>query len=185
MSNNTPSSLICFKNGYSYVNIPVILTPEKLSDDGIKECQVGPLPSFAVHGTVALAAHDPGTVKIFSISQAAKETIKPRPLKIPEFEKESDRDFSYERILEENIGAAVEIKCAEKEGKIVVERESYMGIVKAIYKDGRGQSMVALRSMDKRIGDQLIRCSTVVFIQSIESRQSLDNGKKCPYCISL
>ena len=61
MTNNTPSSLICFKNGYSYVNIPVSLSPDpdSTSDSDIKECQVGPLPNFAVHGTVALAPHNP------------------------------------------------------------------------------------------------------------------------------
>ena len=75
MTNNTPSSLICFKNGYSYVNIPVSLSPDpdSTSDSDIKECQVGPLPNFAVHGTVALAPHNPETVKIFSLSQAAKK----------------------------------------------------------------------------------------------------------------
>ena len=76
MTDNTPSSLICFKNGYSYVNIPVDLTlkNEEAEDTGVLECQVGPLPNFAVHGTVALAPHNPEMVKIFSLSQAAKKS---------------------------------------------------------------------------------------------------------------
>ena len=66
MANNIPSSIICFKNGYSYVNVPVSLLSDQHIDNAasIKECTIGPLPNFVVHGTIAVEPHEPGTVEI-------------------------------------------------------------------------------------------------------------------------
>ena len=176
MATNTPSSLICFKNGYSYVNIPVTLTfDQQISDSfwpNIRECQVGPLPNFAVHGTVALAPHNPESVKIFSLSQAAKKIIKPLLLKIPKNHEEND--FSYEKFLTENIGTAVSLTCLIQTGtgeSIAVARErTFNGIIKAIHKDfrGKGESLVVLRSVERNGGEKLIKCSSIVFLETIQ-----------------
>ena len=119
MANNIPSSIICFKNGYSYVNVPVTLPFDprfdkfarpydpRFEDASIKECTIGPLPDFVVHGTIAVEPHRTGgyrTAKIFSLSKAAKTNKKPCPeLKISEMD--STKNISYETILKENIGA--------------------------------------------------------------------------------
>ena len=179
MTDNTPSSLICFKNGYSYVNIPVTLAPdpEKNEHSGIKECQVGPLPNFAVHGTVALAPHDPQTVKIFSLSQAAKKVIKPSPLKISE----DAKDYSYAEILQGNIGTAVRVMCINEtsNGRPCDGTLSFEGIVKAVHTDNsaKGQSLVVLKSLNKNGGERLIKCSSIVNLETIQIRDQFTLGK--------
>ena len=183
MADSTPSSLICFKNGYSYVNIPVTLTSEQAVKSkepethqqivsGIRECQVGPLPTFAVHGTVALAAHSPETVKIFSVSQAAKKMIKALPLKVPE----GDKDFSYEKFLEENIGIAVGLTCLVGDGTQRQVEKHFEGVIKAIHKPVKGESMVVLRSLQRNRGEQLIKCSSIVSLESVQITEPCDEG---------
>ena len=184
MAANTPSSLICFKNGYSYVNIPVALTSSQpiCEDTNIRECQVGPLPNFAVHGTVALAPHTPESVKIFSLSQAAKKIIKPLPLKIPKDDDEND--FSYEKFLIENIGTAIGLTCLIQTGTgeaVGVSRErTFNGIIKAVHKDfrGKGQSLVVLRSLERNGGEKLIKCSSIVFLETIQITDPVEGKLK-------
>ena len=173
MANNTPSSLICFKNGYSYVNIPVSLSPdpELATDADIKECQVGPLPNFAVHGTVSLAAQNPEMVKIFSLSQAAKKVIKPTPLKI------SDLDsYSYDAILVANIGAAVSLTCLLETGKAKADTNTYAGIIKAVHNQQSNNSFVVLKSLNTNGGEMLIRCSSIAHLETIQRRSVLIEG---------
>ena len=180
MTNNTPSSLICFKNGYSYVNIPVSLSPDpdSTSDSDIKECQVGPLPNFAVHGTVALAPHNPETVKIFSLSQAAKKIIKPTPLKIDDL----NDDYSYASILAKNIGTAVTLTCLIETGNARAETNISAGIVKAVHNQqqdfGTGNnSFVVLKSLSANGGEKLIRCSSIVDMETIQRKSNFVEGE--------
>ena len=53
-------SVILFKTGYSFISQPVSLGQE--GDDGkegtVEECRVGPLPAFAVHGSLGLRPGD-------------------------------------------------------------------------------------------------------------------------------
>ena len=174
MTNNTPSSLICFKNGYSYVNIPVTLSPDQelTRDADIKECQVGPLPNFAVHGTVSLAACCPETVKIFSLSQAAKKAIKPTPLKLDGL----GESYSYERILAANIGTAVSLTCLLNTGNAEANRNTYTGIIKAVYEQQSDNSFVVLKSLDTNGGEALIRCSSIAHLETIQRKSDLDDG---------
>ena len=177
MANNTPSSLICFKNGYSYVNIPVNLSPDidSKKDADIKECQVGPLPNFAVHGTVSLVPHNPGTVKIFSLSQAAKKVIKPTPLKINEL----NNDFSYDGILAGNIGTAVRLTCLIQAGSAKAESNIFEGIIKTVHKDPNpsgNNSLVILKSLATNGGEKLIRCSTIAHLETIHRRSDFVEG---------
>ena len=150
MSNNTPSSVICFKNGYSYVNIPVCLSPnqELMKDTDIKECQVGPLPNFAVHGTVSLTAQDPEKVKIFSLSRTGKKDMKPVPLKVNDL----GENCSYEAILAANIGTAVELHSLLGDSVI-----GSIGIIKSVHKDQTSNSYVVLQSLKTNGGEVVIR----------------------------
>ena len=45
------TSVLLFKNGYSFVSLPVPLGGEG-KEGVVEECLLGPLPPFAVHGTV-------------------------------------------------------------------------------------------------------------------------------------
>jgi hypothetical protein len=169
--------MICFKNGYSYVNIPVALTSDQPICEGtnIRECEVGPLPNFAVHGTVSLAPHTPESVKIFSISQAptkilpvTKKTCKTLPLKIPQNDEEND--FSYENVLIENIGNAISLTCLVQTGAKETARErTFTGIIKSVYKDfrGNGQGLVVLKALEPNAGEKMIKCSSILFLETI------------------
>ena len=47
---NTPSSIVCFKNGYIFVCVPVQLGGEE--GDQVQQTTLGPLPRAVVHGTI-------------------------------------------------------------------------------------------------------------------------------------
>ena len=175
MTSNTPLSLICFKNGYSYVNIPVSLSsdPDSANDSDIKECQVGPLPNFAVHGTVALAPNNPETVKIFSLSQASKKIIKPTPLKINDL----GDDYSYESILARNIGMAVSLTCLIQAGNARAETDKVAGIIKAVHKQQLNNSFVILQSLLTNGEETLIRCSSIANMKTIQKESNLVEGE--------
>ena len=184
MGDNTPSSLICFKNGYSYVNIPVSLSHDSesnLNSDGkdlfVNECQVGPLPNFAVQGTVSLEPHDPERVKIFSMSQAAKTVIEPTPLKI-----NTDGDYSYERLLADNIGSAVFLECVVPNGNVLntSPTRTVTGVIKSVHTDLSqigGRSLVVIKSLDTKGGEKAIRCSSIVHLETIQRKNESNIGK--------
>ena len=161
MANNIPSSIICFKNGYSYVNVPVPLPFDQRIDNAasIKESTIGPLPDFVVHGTIAVEPQDPGTVKIFSLSKASKANIKPcSELKISEID--STQRISYETILKENIGARVRVKYQDGE---------LTGTVKSVHKNfgSKGDSLVVLKTQTRNgIRDTLLESSGISFLQT-------------------
>ena len=168
MSNNTPSSVICFKNGYSYVNVPICLSPNpELTKDGdIKECQVGPLPDFAVHGTVSLTAQNPEKVKIFSLSRTEKKVIiDPVPLKVNDL----GENYSYEAILAENIGTRVELTCLLGDSV-----KGVSGIIKSVHKEQSNNSFVVLQSSKTNGIERLIRCASIVSLETTHRKSNLD-----------
>jgi len=120
--NKTPSSIVSFKNGYSFVCVPINLEEVKESKESedaavgtqIRRCHIGPLPDFVVHGTIGLQAEKPDKMKIFSISKVAKE-LSVAKLTVP------PGSFSMATILEANIGKYVLLKCKEKvvHGKVL------------------------------------------------------------------
>ena len=146
--------------------------PESNRDDDIKECQVGPLPNFAVHGTVSLAAYNPETVKIFSLSQAAKKVIKPTPLKLDDL----GESYSYERILAANIGTAVCLTCLLETGNAKSHTNTFAGVVKAVYKKHSDNSFVVLKSFATNGGEYLIRCSTIAHLETIQRKSNFIDG---------
>ena len=174
MADNLPSSLICFKNGYSYVNIPVSLKSDQnnVKSTNVRECQVGPLPDLVVHGTVALEPYNHEKVQIISLARAEENLIAPKPLKISN----DENDYSYEKILEENIGSAVRLTCVTKAdndqtsiGQIVGGEKTFDGIITALHKDAtnKNRSSVVLTSLDSTQGETLVRCTSIAFVESL------------------
>ena len=103
---NIPSSIVCFKNGYSFVCIPVILQDssdeDKKSSDQVQSSILGPLPGEVVHGTIGLQPDHPDKLRILSLSKAPKEKKTPQVLDIPE-----DTEFSIQAYLGANVGKYV------------------------------------------------------------------------------
>ena len=168
-SNNTPSSLICFKNGYSYVNIPVPL-PNKQAGDAdtdIKTCEVGPVPNFAVHGTLAIEPCDPRVVKIFSISKTRKDVKKLTSLKISK--KDANEMVSFKTILMENIGSCVSLKCLFDSKR----EETLIGLVKEVHDnfEGTEDSLVVLKDLNGNGKESLIKCSNIIYLQTARNAE--------------
>jgi len=155
---NTASSLICFKNGYSYVNIPVELENEEKGD--IKECNVGPLPSFAVHGTVGLEADNPEDVKILSIAQARE--------KKPELEIPTGTDVSWAGFLKANIGNAVKITVMEAARHGPANIKHVEGTVKFIQDEQQEPRLAMLLTPDTLggKGSVLVDTSKITLIET-------------------
>ena len=141
----------------------------------IKECQVGPLPNFVVHGTVSLVPNNPETVKIFSLSQAAKRVIKPAPINIDEV----DEHFSYDKILAGNVGTAVWLTCVIQAENSNTTPNVIEGIIKTVYKDPNpsgNNSFVILKPLAKNEGENLIRCSTIAHLETIQRKSDFVDG---------
>ena len=100
------SSVILFKTGYSFISTPVTLsTPGIEVKAGIvEEARVGPLPSFAVHGTVALQPSD-DSVQLLSLGRRQDEDLQ---LLLPEGE-----DLSMPAFLAANTNTLVNITLSE------------------------------------------------------------------------
>ena len=103
---NTPSSIVCFKNGYSFVCIPVILQEsadeDKKSSDQVQSSILGPLPGEVVHGTIGLQPDHPDKLRILSLSKAPNEKKTPPVLDFP-----GDTEFSIQAYLGANVGKHV------------------------------------------------------------------------------
>ena len=83
LGKNTPSSIVCFKNGYSFITTPLELESVDDCDAGtVNEAVIGPLPEFVVHGTIGLQPQDKTKLKILSISKASQDKIE--KLQFPE-----------------------------------------------------------------------------------------------------
>ena len=131
---STPSSVICFKNGYSFISIPVTLKVDEdvidAVDEGvIQETAIGPLPGFVVHGTIGLQPDSPEKIKILSLSKAPVEK-KSHP-----FTLSSNGEMSLSSIIGESLGKKVTLfidhsnngfRIFEVEGNIKSFNEKYL-----------------------------------------------------------
>ena len=134
---SAPSSVICFKNGYSFVCVPVTLkVKEDVGDDVVQQTTVGPLPGFVVHGTVGLQPDRPEKVKIFSLSKATAE--KNASLTLP-----SSGQMSLSSIVQASLGKKVTLfidhsnngsLVREEEGKIKSFNEEYLILEKEVHR---------------------------------------------------
>ena len=99
------SSVILFKTGYSFISTPVTLgSDEDVKAGTVEESRVGPLPSFAVHGTVALQPDD-DSVQLLSLGRRQDEDLQ---LLLPEGE-----DLSMPAFLAANTNTLVNLTLAE------------------------------------------------------------------------
>jgi len=161
MPSNTPSSIVCFKNGFSFVTVPVQLTndPDKQdeTDSGIQSCSIGPLPSFAVHGTVGLQAQESSaaSVKIFSLSKAPKTV---EELRVP-----SGPDFSYHAFLQANVGTHVRVQVKHGEENL----QEWHGRIKWVQPSNDGPRMAILETSDHNVVkfDRLIDTTKIVHLE--------------------
>ena len=105
---NTPSSIVCFKNGYSFMCVPVTLVDDSASDviadDQVQSCLLGPLSGTVVHGTIGLQPDNPDNLRIISLSKAPVKKKAPSRLNIPQ-----DGEISIQSILSANIGNYVKL----------------------------------------------------------------------------
>eukprot|EP00090_Calanus_glacialis_P047572 TRINITY_DN9943_c0_g1_i6.p1 TRINITY_DN9943_c0_g1~~TRINITY_DN9943_c0_g1_i6.p1 ORF type:complete len:550 (-),score=161.39 TRINITY_DN9943_c0_g1_i6:124-1773(-) len=162
---NTPSSIVCFKNGFSFVTVPVILENSEEENAQIKSCTIGPLPSFAVHGTVGLQANNPESVKIFSLSKAPKDDEK---LKLP-----VGPDFSYHAFLEANLFTTVRIQVNYGNNNM----QYYQGRVKWVQTAEHGPKMAILETTENNVKlDKLIDTSKIVHLERT-GMEDIENGR--------
>jgi len=111
-------SIVCYKNGFSYMNIPVKLGDDQDKEENkccecccqkdaeIKETKIGYLPANVLDGSVSLEADDGNNndVKIISVSKAKPDN------KYSTLIKPTDK-FSIKSLIAENIGRQVQINC--------------------------------------------------------------------------
>ena len=169
---NTPSSIVCFKNGYSFVCIPVSLDDEseKKSSDQVQTCTLGPLPDQVVHGTIGLQPTKPDSLKILSLSKAPEKRKTTSVLDIPEAE-----EFSIQAYLGANVGKYVTLTIMQG-----THRWAESGKVKRVLNTANKSFVVIEKSnffhKDLR-ADMLIDISQ---IQSVEGAVENEDGMKQP-----
>ena len=103
---STPSSVICFKNGYSFVCVPVTLKmnedmSDAVCDDVIQQTIIGPLPGFVVHGTIGIQPDNQEKMRIFSLSKAPVDK-RATSLSLP-----SSGEMSLSSIIQASLGRKV------------------------------------------------------------------------------
>ena len=158
----TASSVICFKTGYSFISIPVQLGHGKEDKEGeVRQCEVGPIPSFAVHGTVSLQPWEAEEVQVLSLAKRPEEG---EALKIP-----TGQDFSLSAILEENLGTKV-VVCLEEGQGLHSRTCNIEGKVKWIQprRDSDHQT-TRLACIEDAVGkikvDKMVDCSKLVRVE--------------------
>jgi len=136
--------------------VPVLLENSEEENAQIKSCTIGPLPSFAVHGTVGLQADNPESVKIFSLSKAPKEDEK---LRLP-----VGPDFSYHAFLQANLSTTVRIQANHGDNDI----QYYQGRVKWVQTSENDPKMLILETTENNVKlDKLIDTSKIVHLEKV------------------
>ena len=158
------SSVILFKTGYSFISTPVTLG----SNDGkaglVEEARVGPLPSFAVHGTVALQPDD-DSVQLLSLGRRQEEDLQ---LLLPEGE-----DLSMPAFLAANMNTLVNVTLAEDAKNTRTSRHE--GRVRWVQPPG-GASRLALLQLTHGQGkrDLLLDTAKIVNIERLQDNEERD-----------
>ena len=161
MTNNSPSSIVCFKNGFSFISVPVSLTDYYAGDDEVGSCELGPLPDAVVQGTVNLKAKNPEELKIFSISKARKDS-KSKSLQYPK------KGFSIASFLEANIGCQVELTIFNGQ----MEKVESGKIVNVFNEENDSFVVIDKKKLQK--GELLIDVSKIISVES--DLEVADNG---------
>ena len=156
--------MILFKTGYSFISTPVTLG----SNDGkagiVEEARVGPLPSFAVHGTVALQPDD-DSVQLLSLGRRQEEDLQ---LLLPEGE-----DLSMPAFLAANMNTLVNVTLAEDAKNTRTSR--HQGRVRWVQPPG-GASRLALLQVTHGQGkrDLLLDTAKIVNIERLQDNEERD-----------
>jgi len=164
------SSVICFKNGYSFVSVGVSLGGEN-GEGQVEESTLGPVPNFAVHGTVGLQAWSPDKVQILSLARRKEEDL---PLSIP-----TGGDVSMGAFLEANLGRVVMVGVLEGQGQN--SGTSYhQGKVKWVQpreQVTQGSRMAILEMKENKTKrDKLIDCSKLVGVERLQDHKDEEAG---------
>ena len=156
--------MILFKTGYSFISTPVTLGSNDSKTGIVEEARVGPLPSFAVHGTVALQPDD-DSVQLLSLGRRQEEDLQ---LLLPEGE-----DLSMPAFLAANMNTLVNLTLAEDAKNTRTSR--HQGRVRWVQPPG-GASRLALLQVTHGQGkrDLLLDTAKIVNIERLQDNEERD-----------
>ena len=156
--------MILFKTGYSFISTPVTLGSNDDKPGLVEEARVGPLPSFAVHGTVALQPVD-DSVQLLSLGRRQEEDLQ---LLLPEGE-----DLSMPAFLAANMNTLVNVTLAEDAKNTRTSR--HQGRVRWVQPPG-GASRLALLQLTHGQGkrDLLLDTAKIVNIERLQDNEERD-----------
>ena len=156
--------MILFKTGYSFISTPVTLGSNDGKPGLVEEARVGPLPSFAVHGTVALQPDD-DSVQLLSLGRRQEEDLQ---LLLPEGE-----DLSMPAFLAANMNTLVNVTLAEDAKNTRTSR--HQGRVRWVQPPG-GASRLALLQLTHGQGkrDLLLDTAKIVNIERLQDNEERD-----------
>ena len=158
------SSVILFKTGYSFISTQVTLGSDEGKAGTVEEARVGPLPSFAVHGTVALQPSD-DSVQLLSLGRRQEEDLQ---LALPEGE-----DLSMPAFLAANTDTLVNLTLAEDSKNTRSSR--HQGRVRWVQPPGSATRLALLQmthGQGKR--DLLLDTAKIVNIERVQDNDERD-----------
>merc|ERR1712130_599611 len=164
VSKMATSSVILFKTGYSFISTPVTLGSGSGKAGAVEEARVGPLPSFAVHGTVALQPSD-DSVQLLSLGRRQEEDLE---LLLPEGE-----DLSMPAFLAANTNTLVNLTLAEDAKNTRSSR--HQGKVRWVQPPGNPTRLALLQlthGQGKR--DLLLDTAKIVNIERVQDEEERD-----------
>ena len=156
--------MILFKTGYSFISTPVTLGSNDGNTGIVEEARVGPLPNFAVHGTVALQPDD-DSVQLLSLGRRQEEDLQ---LLLPEGE-----DLSMPAFLAANMNTLVNVTLAEDAKNTRTSR--HQGRARWVQPPG-GASRLALLQLTHGQGkrDLLLDTAKIVNIERLQDNEERD-----------
>ena len=164
MSKMATSSVILFKTGYSFISTPVTLGSDEGKSGSVEEARVGPLPSFAVHGTVALQPSD-DSVQLLSLGRRQEEDLQ---LLLPEGE-----DLSMPAFLAANTNTLVNLTLAEDAKNTRSSR--HQGKVRWVQPPGTSTRLALLQlSHGQGKRDLLLDTAKIVNIERVQDNEERD-----------
>jgi len=170
----TPSSIICFKNGYSFFSVPVSLQSNEDKPDNdsgnsedamVKETIVGPLPQFVVHGTIGLKPDNPQMMKIFSLSKAPIEKMKKKSALLLD----SSGDVTMSAIVHANVGQRVLLTVTGQD--IGFRGNQTEGKIKKVF----GEYVILEKNPDNEIFEELLSIDSIKSIVSCNNEEDGDS----------
>merc|ERR1712061_221847 len=164
VSKMAASSVVLFKTGYSFISTQVTLGSDEGKAGTVEEARVGPLPSFAVHGTVALQPSD-DSVQLLSLGRRQEEDLQ---LALPEGE-----DLSMPAFLAANTDTLVNLTLAEDSKNTRSSR--HQGRVRWVQPPGSATRLALLQmkhGQGKR--DLLLDTAKIVNIERVQDNDERD-----------